>query len=225
MNDQKDRRLRILLAILFFPIGLILALAGVRTRIIAWSFAGFYLWLLTVIVILGVIGDSGESIPGDPVQAGMINEPDPTMLPTSTPIPTSITEGCPTSEERAYFAALGVEVEAMGEHFQELAILNQQMAVDPALVVSDAWKGEVVYYLSLLNARFDIIGALDSPKSLQSVRGDIDQAIQAYRQFVALFSQGVALTDGDLLVEASEFLELGDGWLESAGQRAETYCR
>ena len=86
MSDRPDRGIRILLAILFFPIGLILALAGVRTRIIAWSFAGFYVWLLTVIIIVGVIGDSGESIPSDPiatdpVQAAQI--PAPTMIPQS----------------------------------------------------------------------------------------------------------------------------------------------
>ena len=34
MNDRNDRIVRILLSILFFPIGLILVIAGVRTIII-----------------------------------------------------------------------------------------------------------------------------------------------------------------------------------------------
>ena len=69
---MNDRAVRILLSILFFPIGLILAIAGVRTKIIAWSFAGFYLWLLGVIVVVGIIGSVVEEPPGDPVQAARV---------------------------------------------------------------------------------------------------------------------------------------------------------
>ena len=85
-----DRLARILLSVFFFPIGLIMVLAGVRTRIVAWTFAGGTIGLLALIVVLGIIGTAVESGP-DPVSTYKVEASNSSATPKPTRLSTSAT--------------------------------------------------------------------------------------------------------------------------------------
>ena len=98
---------RILLAILFFPIGTIMVLAGISTKATALTFAATAFGLVVLLIIIGVAVDTPETIAD--IEAVVI--PIVTMIPTSTPVPpTSTAVGYQMSPEawalREYYIML-----------------------------------------------------------------------------------------------------------------------
>ena len=233
---MNDRAVRILLSILFFPIGLILAIAGVRTKIIAWCFAGFYLWLLGVIVVVGIIGSMAEEPPGAPVQAAVpstsgyqpgINmwTPD-TSLVSSTPAPAqAAAQECPTSEEALYILTVRSNAIEMAGHMEDVGRLSTQASIEPTLLLDEAWQLEIVLTLALLDASADTIDAMAPPASARSIDQDMVKIGNHLRKVAVLYVQGLDTLDADLLLQASAHMEAIAPLAVSAGQKMDSFCQ
>ena len=217
MNDRNDRVVRILLSILFFPIGLILVLAGVRTKVIAWSFAGCYVCLLAMIIAMGIIGSAIDNSPSDPVQAA----PDPARA----AVPTPVVQECPTPEETLYFEVVQEHLLASGESMGSIGRLSTNAGNDLSLLFNENWKLEVAIALALLITTADAIEAMAPPDSARSIHQDLIQVADHQRKAAVLFAQGVDTFDMNLIIESGSHLDAISVPVASGVQKIESFCQ
>lgn len=227
MTDQRDRRLRILLSILFFPIGLILALAGVRTRIIAWCFAGFYIWILTVVVVVAIVAPGPETSPGDSAQTEPI--PSSTRVPdetaTTAPTITPIVRSCPTPEEALYFSTVGENASERRIYMNQISRLSLRAGGDPSLLIDDVWKLEIGVALGLLTESAKEMESLNPPDSVRFIHQDWVSAGGYHRNAAMLYAQGIDELNTNKVNAANDHLTTAAEFIASATQKVETFCR
>jgi hypothetical protein len=125
---------------------------------------------------------------------------------TNTPKPTA-TPGLTRAEQRYIGEALDI-VEQYPPLYNDFSVYANEASRNPALILDDDWRLEVVTILAQLTMLNEEVRSLEYPQSCADIQTHLVDMADHSDRFVSLTAEGIDEMNGDKLISAAHELDL-----------------
>ena len=214
---------RILLAVLFFPVGTIQVLKGVSAKVVLIThgalFCGLVVFAVIVAVVFGTPADNSPTSVGADASSSSSQG-----VSTTYTLANATQSSCPTPEEAAYienvrkgFGSIGTLMTIFGDNLEEADNA-------PLLLYDETWIWSREVDIQTMQAFLKRLKGLNAPSSAASLEHQVHSFVDDTNVGLEAFGRAVKASDAPVMREASAYLVSKAPAGIALGQAMDSFC-